>query len=200
MTPETPIDSASLGDSSRHVRLADLTRGLEGCPDPPREAGRVILLVRKAEGGRRETPTRTLLSPDFGIPGDAWGREAELDPGVQITAMQRDVAELIANGQPLTLSGDNLILDLDLSGPNLPAGSRVRAGAAVLEVTPQPHNGCKKFRARFGPDALAFVSMPALRHRNLRGIHFRVVEGGEAAVGDPVTVLSRGGDKPGSRD
>jgi MOSC domain-containing protein YiiM len=105
--------------------------------------------------------------------------------------MQFDVAELIANGQPLPLFGDNLFLDLDLSTENLPAGSRVRVGGAILQVTPVPHNGCRKFRGRFGDNALQFVSKKELRHRNLRGIYMRVLEGGEVGPGDPVEVISR---------
>ena len=84
-----------------------------------------------------------------------------------------------------------LLLDLDLSLANLPIGSTLRIGAARLEVTPKPHNGCVKFRRRFGADALRFVSAPPLRALNLRGIYLRVVEEGEAAVGDPVVVVSR---------
>ena len=110
---------------------------------------------------------------------------------MQIAVMQKDVAELIANGQPLSLFGDCLILDLDLSAANLPPGSRVRAGGAILEVTPFPHNGCQKFRARFGEDALKFVSTKKLRHRNLRGIYMCVAKEGEVAIGDAVQVLSR---------
>jgi ribosomal protein S18 acetylase RimI-like enzyme len=105
--------------------------------------------------------------------------------------MQRDVADLIANGQPLTLFGDNLFLDLDLSAANLPPGSRVRIGPAVLETTALAHNGCKKFRTRFGDDALRFVSTPRLRPRNLRGIFMRVIQGGEVGAGDAVEVLAR---------
>lgn len=105
--------------------------------------------------------------------------------------MQIDVAELIANGQPLTLFGDNLFLELDLSAANLPAGSRLRAGTVTLEVTPEPHNGCRKFRARFGDAALRFVSKKDLRQLNLRGVYMRVVEDGEIAADDPVQVLSR---------
>lgn len=74
---------------------------------------------------------------------------------------------------------------------NLPPGSRLRVGGATLEVTPKPHNGCRKFRARFGDDALRFVSLPELRPRNLRGIYMRVVDGGEVAPGDAVDVISR---------
>jgi MOSC domain-containing protein YiiM len=105
--------------------------------------------------------------------------------------METDVAELIANGQPLALFGDCIILDLDLSSGNLPSSSRVRLGSAVLEVTPTPHNGCRKFRARFGDGALRFVSTKELRHRNLRGIYMRVVQGGEVNMGDPADVIFR---------
>ena len=105
--------------------------------------------------------------------------------------MQRDVAELIANGQPLTLFGDCLILDIDLSKDNLPVGSHVQVGNSLLEVTPEPHNGCRKFQARFGADALRFVSMKQLRHRNLRGIYMRVVDGGDVVNDDRVVVKSR---------
>ncbi|HTI51678.1 MAG TPA: MOSC domain-containing protein, partial [Planctomycetaceae bacterium] len=82
-------------------------------------------------------------------------------------------------------------LDLDLSAANVPTGSRLQVGNALLEVTAKPHNGCRKFCARFGPDALQFVSQPDLRSRNLRGIYLRVIEAGEVAPGDPVRVTLR---------
>jgi MOSC domain-containing protein YiiM len=151
----------------------------------------VALIVRRGEGGTRETLERTMLAVADGVPGDAWGRSPTRKPEGQIAVMQIDIAQLIANGQPLPLFGDNLFLDLDLSAANLPTGSRLRVGRATLEVTPKPHNGCHKFRARFGDDALRFVSRPDLRPRNLRGIYLRVVEAGEVAAGDPVDVLFR---------
>jgi MOSC domain-containing protein YiiM len=105
--------------------------------------------------------------------------------------MQFGVADLIANGQPLTLFGDQMFLELDLSARNMPPGTRLQAGTSLLEVTPMPHNGCRKFRARFGDGALRLVSMPQLRHLNLRGVYLSVVEAGDIAVGDPVRVVSR---------
>jgi MOSC domain-containing protein YiiM len=188
---EDLIDSSSPGDPSRHLPLDDLERGLAALPETPANVGRLALIVRKGEGGRRETPDQVRLTPDAGLPGDAWGRRQQPNPEAQLAVMQTAVAELIANGQPLALIGDNLFLDLDLSRDNLPIGSRLRLGTATLEVTPKPHNGCQKFQQRFGPGALRFVAKPEIRHRNLRGIYMRVVEAGEVGLGDPVEVLRR---------
>jgi MOSC domain-containing protein YiiM len=147
--------------------------------------------MRRAEDGSRETPERLRLSPEDGVPGDKWGRDPERKLDAQIAVMQRNIAELIANGQPLTLFGDSLFVELDLSSANLPPGSRLRVGEAVVEVTPMPHNGCAKFKARFGADALFFVNAKPTRHLNLRGIYWKVIEAGEIRVGAPVQVLSR---------
>ncbi len=185
-----PIDSTSEGDPRCFPTEADLERALAGLSSP-RDAGRLDVLVRRLEGGRRETLTHARVSPERGLPGDAWERRPPLAPEAQLAVMQTPVARLLAGGQPLELFGDQLFLDLDLSAASLPIGSRLRIGAAVLEVTPKPHNGCKKFRARFGLDALEVVSRADLRPLNLRGIYLRVVSAGELACGDAVTVLSR---------
>jgi len=185
------VDSKSMGDAAFHLTLAHLERELAALPTAPRDVGRVALIVRKNVGWRRETPNRAHFTPQDGLPGDAWGRSRHPDPEAQLTVMQIDVATLIANGQPLTLFGDNLLLDLDLSSGNLPVGTRLEVGEAILEVTPKPHNGCKKFNARFGSDALQLTAKPDLRHRNLRGIYMRIVAAGEIAAGDNVRVLMR---------
>jgi len=179
------------GDPTRHLPLADLESCLRALGPAPRDAGRVAFVVKRTPDKTRVTLDRVELRPGLGIPGDAWGRHATPDPEAELTVMEVDVAALIANDQPLTLFGDNLFLRIDLSRDNLPAGSRVQVGGALLEVTPKPHDGCRKFAARFGHDALRLVSRPELRHRNLRGIYMRVVEAGVIAAGAPVEVLSR---------
>jgi MOSC domain len=173
------------------LSLDRLERGLRSLPEMGRDAGRLVLVVRRQPDGARDTPERVLLSPSEGVPGDDWSRRPPRDPEAQISVMRQAVAELIANGQPLTVFGDNLFVDLDLSAANLPAGTRLRVGEALVEVTPKPHNGCLKFKARFGEDALRFVQQRPTRDQNLRGIFWRVVEAGEVGVGDGVRVLSR---------
>ncbi len=185
------IDSTSTGDAERYLGFEQLQRLFAMLPPAPKSNGHVALIVRRLKGGRRETPERTMLTIAGGVPGDAWGRQATPNGDMQLAVMQVGVAQLLANGQPLPLFGDNLYLDLDLSEDNLPPGTRLRIGAATVQVTPMPHNGCRKFRSRFGGEALRFVSAPELRARHLRGIYMRVVSEGEVAPGDAVEVLSR---------
>jgi len=103
--------------------------------------------------------------------------------------MRADVARLVGNGQPLTTAGDNLLVHLDLSSANLPAGTRLRAGTALLEVTPLPHTGCAKFTARFGSAATRFINGKERRNLRLRGMNTRIVEPGTVRPGDDIRKL-----------
>jgi hypothetical protein len=181
------------GDSSRHLPLPALEAALRGLAQLPKDSGRLSLIVRRRVDGSRETPERIRLTPDEGVPEDRWGRHSDRKLEAQIAVMRRDVAEMVANGQPLTLFGDSLFVDFDISAENLPIGSRLRVGEAVVEVTPMSHDGCAKFKGRFGADALFFVNAKPTRHLNLRGIYWRVIEAGEVRVGAPIQVLSRPG-------
>lgn len=190
------IDSTSVGAASTFQPLQLLEETVRTFR-PPRDHGRIAMIVRRRPGGVRESLDRVELTPEGGVPGDEWARARRPDPLAQLAVMQWDVARLIANGQSLELFGDNLFLDLDLSRANLPPRTRLRAGGVLLEVTSEPHDGCHKFRARFGRDALRFVSKPDLRHANLRGVYMRVVDAGVLGPGDEVEVLSRAEDPAG---
>jgi len=179
------------GDVARHLPFDDLVAGLGALADAPKDVGVLALIVRRLADGTRETPARLCLTPEEGVPGDGWSRRPPRSPDAQLAVMRHDVAALIANGQPLTLFGDNLLVELDISAANLPCGSRLRVGEAIVEVTPKPHNGCSKFEARFGADALRFVGPGLDRPRNLRGVYWRVVDAGEVEVGCSVRVISR---------
>ena len=181
------VNSDSVGDPARFRSFDDLERALKALPPAPKERGRVALIVARGADGLRSCLDRVRLEPGRGIPGDAWGRRPHLSADGSITAMRRDVAELLANGQPILLAGDQLFVDFDLSAANVPPGTRLRAGTSILEVTPKPHNGCSKFSRRFGPDALRLTQ--ELRPLNLRGVYLKVVEAGELAAGDALEVL-----------
>lgn len=192
MAEKTWKPNEPMGDPTRHLSTEQLDEALRTLLAAGRDGGRVNLLVRRLEDGRRESPARIRLGCDEGMPGDDWARRPPRDPDAQLAVMQTGMARLIANGQPLTTFGDNLFVDLDLSAANLPTGTRVAVGEAVVEVTPKPHNGCSKFDARFGHDALRFVQAPATRSENRRGIYWKVVTPGDVAIGDSVRVLHRG--------
>ena len=179
-----------MGEAARFRTLADLQAAWRAINASPSNKGRVSLVVRRTERGVRETPDRVRLTPEQGVPGDAWGR-SDGRPESQITVMETAIAGLMANGQPLTLFGDNLFLELDLSAQNLPPGSRLAIGDAVLEVTTKPHRGCKKFSGRFGADALRFTATPDGVAGRFRGIYVRVVAAGDIGPGDVVEVVER---------
>ena len=186
-----PGDPGPLGDAARHLPRAVLDDRLRALPAPPPQAGRLALIVRRLGTGVRETPREVRLSCEEGVPGDDWSRRPPRKPEAQLAVMRREVAELIANGQPLTLFGDNLFVELDLSAANLPVGTRLQVGEAVVEMTAEPHNGCRKFQQRFGPDALRLVQAKETRAQNFRGVYWRVVEPGAARVGDAIRVVAR---------
>lgn len=179
------------GEVARHLALAYLEAGLRALPAAPRATGRLARIVRRLADGSRELLPQARLAPEHGVPGDAWSRRPPRAADAQLAVMRRDVAELIANGQALTLFGDNLFVELELSAQNLPVGTRLRVGEALVEMTAMPHDGCLKFKGRFGQDALRFVQAPATRSRNLRGVYWKVLEPGDARAGDAVQVLSR---------
>lgn len=179
------------GDAKRHLTLERLEAGFAGLRAPQTERGGLTAIARRLADGTRELPATAELDVDEGLVGDAWSRRPPRDPDAQLTVMRQDIALLMANGQPLTLFGDNLFVDFDISDTHLPAGTRLRLGECVVEVTPEPHTGCAKFKTRFGFDALRFTAQKHMRPHNARGVHWRVVDGGTIRVGDSIEVLSR---------
>jgi len=146
--------------------------------------------VRKGNGVHA-TPPSVIVNEQQGVEGDRWAKSQDRDPDAQVTLMAARVAELVAGEHtPFYSAGDNFYVDLDLAEEALPPGARLRIGSAVLEVSSKPHTGCKKFRERFGDEALRWVNDRMNRALRLRGINCRVVSAGEVSVGDEVAVLA----------
>ena len=185
------VDPATAVNPALFRTLAELEAGLNFLAPSPSERATLSAIVSRTEQGHRAFSEPIRLMFEEGVPGDGWIRKEGATVDSQITVMRTPVAELIANGQPPALFGDNLFLDLDLSIENLPPGSRVTIGGALLEVTSKVHKGCKKFSARFGVDALRFVSTPVGRAHRFRGLYLKVVEAGEVTAGDTVEVVER---------
>lgn len=180
------------------VPLADLERGLDHIRAAPKDLGVLELIVRRPAVDEREVLEAGGLDEADGLVGDTWRSrsssrmpEGGPHPDMQLNLINARAIALIApdlHRRPL--AGDQLHLDLDLSGDNLPPGTRLAIGdLAVIEVTDQPHTGCHKFSARFGADALRFVNSPVGRELNLRGINARVTQPGPIRRGDPVRKL-----------
>jgi hypothetical protein len=129
-----------------------------------------------------------------GLVGDTWNRRRSKStpdgsPNIemQITVISSRAAALVAREKDRwRLAGDQLYIDMDLSAENLPAGTCLALGSAVIEVTAPPHLGCQKFVARFGMEAMKFVNSPVGRELRLRGLHARVVQPGQIRTGEIV--------------
>jgi len=163
----------------------------------PADRGRVELIVRRPAVDERELLAEAQLDLAEGLIGDTWRVRAVArtpdqppDPSVQLTLMNARAAALVA-GTPerWPLAGDQLYVDFDLSQANLPPGTRLGLGSAVIEISSHPHTGCQKFAQRFGADALRFVNSPAGRQLRLRGVNTRVVVPGTVRVGDTVSKM-----------
>ena len=179
------------GDPARHLSLNALQSGKAKLPTQQPDIGRVVVICQRLADGRRLTPESAELDVQEGLVGDGWARRPPRQAEAQIAVINHHIAQLLANGQPVTHSGDNLYVELDLSAANLPTGTQLKVGDALLVVSPKPHNGCGKFNERFGADALRFVQDSATRDQNLRGIYWQVIESGRVWIDAPIQVLSR---------
>jgi hypothetical protein len=177
-----------------HLDADALDAGLPEVRRAPSDDGRLELVVRRPAVGEREVLPEAALDHVVGLVGDCWeargsSRTADgsANPDMQITLMSSRAAALIAGARDRwPLAGDQLYVDLDLSGANLPPGTRLAIGSAVVAVTDAPHTGCQKFVQRFGIDAARFVNSTVGRELNVRGINARVVVGGTVRPGDSV--------------
>jgi len=175
----------------KHLTMAELEAALDHLRSAPKDEGLVQLIVRRPEVDEREVLDEAELDPVKGLIGDSWcfrGSSKTADggphPEMQINIINARVAELVAQDKTRWgLAGDQLYIDMDLSKQNLPAGSRLAIGSAVLEVSPLPHTGCHKFVSRFGVDAMKFVNSALGKELCLRGINAKVVQAGVVRLG-----------------
>ena len=177
-----------------HLDRSALEERVDEVRSSPAGHGRVELIVRRPAIDEREVLDEARLDTAVGLIGDNWSTkgsssmpDGSSNPEAQITLMNSRAAALIAGDRERwALAGDQLFVDFDISATNVPPGTRLELGSAVVEVTAKPHTGCHKFSARFGSDAWRFVNSPIGRELSLRGINAKVVRPGTVRPGDTI--------------
>ena len=178
-----------------HRTPEELEASLAHVRDAPSDGGKLRLIVRRPREDEREILDEGDLDLEVGLVGDDWlarGDPSQEDgrahPLAQGTIMNSRVLEVMAGPvDRWPLAGDQLYVDLDLSEENLPAGTRLSMGEALLEVSAKPHTGCSKFTQRFGLAAMRWVNSETGMKLRLRGLNTRVLKPGTIRVGDRVS-------------
>ena len=174
--------------------MIELDAGMDHIRQSPKENGVLKLIVRRPAVDEREIISEGELNTVDGLVGDTWKSrrsshtaDGSANINSQITVMNaRTIALLAQEEERWPLAGDQLYIDMDLSDDNIPPGTRLAIGSAVLEVSAQPHSGCKKFSSRFGAEAMKFANSPEGKQLHLRGINTRVIQSGTIRVGDVI--------------
>lgn len=174
--------------------ITELEAGLDHIRQAPKDHGTLKMIVRRPVEDEREVLNEGQLDLQDGLVGDTWNarissHSTDGKPHLyaQITVMNARATQLLAQSEDRwPLAGDQLYVDFDLSDENLPPGTQLGIGSAILEVSAEPHSGCKKFSSRFGVEAMKFVNSPEGKRLHLRGINTKVIQAGMIHAGDVV--------------
>lgn len=177
-----------------HRSTAELETFVDGILAAPKDGGPIEMIVRRPGENERELVESAELTTDAGLVGDDWVNRIDEDGephyAAQLTLMNARVTDAVAGARERwPLAGDQVYVDMDISEANLPPGSKVKIGDAIVAISEVPHTGCAKFAGRFGKDALRFANVGVGRENRFRGVNAFVVEGGAFTTGDKITKL-----------
>ncbi|WP_128254741.1 MOSC domain-containing protein [Falsirhodobacter deserti] len=176
------------------MAMEDLVTGLPHVLGAPKDDAPVTGLCFRPAVGERIFPDALRLTRAEGVPGDRWLTRPWLrlpdgspHPAIQVSVLPQRVLDLVWRDRTQPHPGDPVIADMDMSEANLPVGTLLRVGTAVIRVSDVFNDGCVKWKVRYGADAKNWiVAQPELR---LRGILCSVEQDGEVWVGDRITKL-----------
>lgn len=183
---------------NRHFSAAEIELGIDNVLASPQDNGTVEMIVRRPAVNEREVITDAILDIKTGLVGDNWLTRGSSrtdnglgHPEMQLNIMNWRFANLIAgSSERVPLAGDQLFVDLNLGSGNLPPGTLLSIGSALIEITAIPHLGCRKFVERFGLEAMKFANSEFGRTHNLRGVNAKVITTGDLSLGDRVRKIA----------
>lgn len=181
-----------------HPSLADLESALDHILASPSDGGNLEMIAARPAVGEREQLEEATLDDQQGLVGDNWKDrsstrtpDGSANPDAQLTIINSRLVDAVSGSKSRwELAGDQLVVDINLSHDNLPVGSRLQIGSAIVELTAEPHTGCVKFATRFGNAALRFVSGPVAMQQRRRGANAKIVKSGTVRVGDVATKVA----------
>ena len=182
-------------EAALHLSTIELEQGLADVLASPRDTGRLEAIFVRPAANERRALAEARLTPEGGIDGDRWVNDSyyrspdgRSDPRCQVSLMNaRFLRQIAGEEDAMCLAGDNLIVDLDLSEENLPAGSQLAIGPdVIIEISDLAHTGCSQFASRYGNDACGFANNKRGKALHLRGRYARIVRGGTIRHGDTV--------------
>jgi hypothetical protein len=175
----------------------ELAAALPGILAAPRDSGVARLLCSRPRPNARSFPQTLRFSSATGVAGDFEHRRPWLkladgspDPRNQVSIMNWQVLELVwRDRDTVPHPGDNIAVDMNLTEANLPVGTLLQAGTAILRVSDEPNDGCVKWKVRCGRAAYDWVTHPDHLPLRLRGLYCAVAQDGEMRLGDALRRL-----------
>lgn len=175
----------------------DLRAALPHILAAPKTDAAIAMLCFRPGFGLRTFPDRLSMTRSGGILGERWLihpwlrlADGSPDPRIQVSILPARVLDLVWRDRIGTVHpGDPIVADLDMSHDNLPAGTLLQAGSAVLRVSDEPNDGCVKWKARYGAAAMDWIVAPEHAAYRLRGVLCSIEQDGVVGVADRIIVL-----------
>lgn len=184
-SPKNPVTAAELASALPDVLAA------------PHDNGPVLLLCTRPRPNARSFPQQVTMTRAGGIAGDfemsrPWLElpEGGPDPRIQVSILPARVLDLVWRERDyIAHPGDNIVVDMTLTEANLPTGTRLQVGSAVLRISDVPNDGCAKWKVRCGRAAYDWITDPAHLPLRLRGLFCSIEQDGVVTLGDSIRRL-----------
>lgn len=169
-----------------------LNRAMDYIKAAPKDNAPIDTLCYRPDFGERVFETTLRLDKEHGVLGDRWEKHAWLrnedgspDKRIQVCVLGRRVLETIwTNRQEMPYPGDTIIADMDFSYENLPVGSQIQAGTAIITVSDVFNDACVKWKARYGVDSVKWINSNTNKPLRLRGVLCEISTSGMININD----------------